>query len=220
LLGTIANVIAIIIGTLLGVKLSHRVNRTYTKATMRVLGIVTIILGVQMLMMFRGVFSPIAAVVLGGVIGQLLHIDKKIASAVGRFSDSNKSGKGFIAASVLFCIGPMSIIGSLEDGLRGNPSILLTKSGLDGVSSVVFGATFGIGVIFSALAVLALQGSITVLSSYAINFLTDSVISDLTATGGVLVLVIAANLLGIEKIKAENLLPSLLLAVLFSVFLT
>ena len=132
MLGTVVIVIAIIVGTLLGVKLSHRVNRTRTRAIIRILGIVAVILGVQMLMMFRGVFSPIAAIILGDVIGQLLHIDKMIALVAGTFSNSKRRANGIIAASVLFCVGPMSTIGSLEDGLRGNPGILLTKSGLEG----------------------------------------------------------------------------------------
>ena len=104
----------------------------------------------------------------------------------------------------------MSIVGSLEDGQRNNTSILLTKAGLDRLSSVALGATFGLGVIFSALLVFALQGSIALVSSYASVFLTQHLMGNLTATGGALVLAIAANLLGFGKVKVENLLPSFL----------
>ena len=213
------NVIAIVIGTLVGVKLGVKVQKRHTKIVMRILGLVTLILGAQMLLEFRGAV-PIIAVIVGGVIGHFLRIDARVNSFIARFSKSdNLAGKGFVTASVLFCVGPMSIIGPLEDGLRGNPGILLTKSGLDGVSSLIFGATFGIGVILSAVLVLILQGSITVFAGYASSVLTKSITADLTATGGALVLLIALTLLGFEKLKVENLLPALLFAAIFSAFL-
>lgn len=219
MLGTIVNTVAIIIGTLLGVALGIRVQKKYVKIVMKILGIITIFLGVQMLIEFRGLLAPFASLTFGGLAGYLLRIDRAINSFVVRFSRNNLGGRGFVTASVLFCVGPMSIVGSLEDGLRSNPSILLTKSGLDGISSVIFGATFGISVIFSAVLVFALQGSITIMSSYASASLTQYMMGNLTATGGVLVLMIAANLLGYERVKVENLLPSLFLVAMISNFL-
>jgi len=216
LLGTLVDTTAIIIGTLLGVSLGARIPQRCVKIIMRLLGLVTIVLGVQMLAEFSSVFAPILSLLIGSALGYFIHIDKTISNFVSRFSKHGQGGKGFVAASVLFCVGPMSIVGSLEDGLRNNPSILLTKAGLDGVSSVALGATFGIGVIFSALLVFALQGSITLVSSYASVFLTQQLLGNLTATGGALVLAIAANLLGFQKVKVENLLPSLVTIAILS----
>jgi uncharacterized membrane protein YqgA involved in biofilm formation len=216
LLGTFVNAIAIIIGTLLGASLGAKLQQRYVKIIMRLLGVITLILGVQMLAGFSSIVVPILSLLNGGAMGYSLHIDKAVTNFVSKFSKNGQGGRGFVAASVLFCVGPMSIVGSLEDGLHSNPSILLTKAGLDGVSSVVLSATFGIGVMLSALLVFALQGSITLASSQASSFLTQQLMSNLTTTGGSLVLVIAANLLGFDKFKVENLLPSLLIVTILS----
>jgi len=215
LLGTLVNTSAIIVGTFLGVSLGARIQQRYVKIVMRLLGLVTIVLGVQMITEFSNVVAPIISLLVGSALGYFIHIDRAISNFVYNFSKHGQSGKGFVTASVLFCVGPMSIVGSLEDGLRNNPNILLTKAGLDGVSSIALGATFGIGVIFSALLVFGLQGSLTLVSSYASIVLTQQLIGNLTATGGALVLAIATNLLGFGK-KVENLLPSLLIITIFS----
>lgn len=216
MLGTFVNAIAIIVGTLVGASLGAKIQERYSRIVMRFLGLVTMFLGVQMLAGFSNIIVPILSLLGGSALGYSLHIDRAINNFVSKLSKHGQGGRGFIVASVLFCVGPMSIIGSLEDGLHNNPSILLTKAGLDGVSSVALSATFGISVMLSALLVFLLQGSITLASTYASSFLTHQLVSNLTTTGGALVLVIAANLLGFDKLKVENLLPSLLMVAILS----
>lgn len=170
LLVTFVNVVAVTSGTLLEVSLGAMIQQRYVKVIMRLLGLAAVILGVQMLREFSSIFAPMLSLPIGSALGYFKYIDKALGSFVAKFSKHGQGVKGFVTASVLFCVGPMSMIGSLEDGLHNNPNILFTKAGLDGVSSVALGATFRIGAIFSALLVLAPQGSIPLVSSYAAAF--------------------------------------------------
>ncbi len=216
LLVTFVNVVAVTIGTLLGVSLGAMTQQRYVKVIMRLLGLAAVILGVQILAEFSSIVGPMLSLPIGSALGYFMYIDKALGSFVAKFSKYGQRVKGFVTTSVLFCVGPMSMIGSLEDLLHNNPNILFTKAGLDGVSSVALGATFRIGAIFSALLVLALQGSITLVSSYAAAFLTQHLRGNLTATGGALVLAIACSLLGFERVRVGNLLPSLLIVTILS----
>jgi uncharacterized membrane protein YqgA involved in biofilm formation len=162
----------------------------------------------------------IFSLVIGGLLGEFLKIEKrlenvgiwfqsKIPSKGGSFSD------GFVTASLVYCVGAMAIVGSLEDGLSGNPSTLFAKSILDGVSAVIFAATLGIGVAFSALPVFIYQGGITLLAGLLQPWLTETVISQMSLVGGILIFAIGINLLEIKKINVGNLLPSIFIPVLY-----
>jgi uncharacterized membrane protein YqgA involved in biofilm formation len=221
LLGTAANVTAIVFGTLLGLALRRRLPRRITSLSTQGLGLVTALIGAQMIISTQNVLIVLVSIVAGGVVGELIRIEDRLDAFGARIEKrfSRRRGtfaKAFVTSSLLYCIGPIAIIGALQDGLRGDYSILLTKSGLDGVASVAFASTLGIGVLFSALPVLAYQGSITIAASLLEPYLTTSVVNEMTATGGLLILGIALNLLQVAKIKVGNMLPAILVAAILA----
>jgi len=217
LLGTVVNVAAIAIGTLIGLALKQRLPERITSIVMQGLGLVTALIGVKMIIVTENVLVVLVSIVVGGVFGELLHIEARLdsfgAKVEAKFSrEKGTFAKAFITSSLLYCVGPMAILGALQDGLRGDYSILLTKSGLDGVASVAFASTLGVGVLFSAIPLALYQGGITVGASMLEPFLSSSIVNAMTATGGLLILGIALNILQVTKIRVGNLLPAILIA--------
>lgn len=217
LLGTVVNVAAIAIGTLIGLALKQRLPERITSIVMQGLGLVTALIGVKMIIVTENVFVVLVSIVVGGVFGELLYIEARLdafgAKVEAKFSrEKGTFAKAFVTSSLLYCVGPMAILGALQDGLRGDYSILLTKSGLDGVASVAFASTLGVGVLFSAIPLALYQGGITVGASMLEPFLSSSIVNAMTATGGLLILGIALNILQVTKIRVGNLLPAILIA--------
>ncbi|MFW6264772.1 MAG: DUF554 domain-containing protein [Bacillota bacterium] len=222
--GTIVNVVAIIVGSLLGIFFKERFPRKMQQTVMQGLGLAVILIGIQMALQTKNILIVIFSLVLGGVVGELIDIEKKLNN-VGEYIRKKFNSKddlfvqGFVQASLVFCVGAMAIMGSIQDGLNNDPTILYNKSMLDGFASIAFAATSGIGVAFSAIPVLLYQGGITLLSSTAEKFLSDAMITEMTATGGLLILAIGLNIMGLGKIKVGNLLPSLVFAILLTIFI-
>jgi hypothetical protein len=171
----------------------------------------------------ENILALIFSLIIGGIIGVRMNLDMqmehfgnwlkgKVKSKDTQFTD------GFVAASILFCVGAMAILGSLDEGIRDDRTVLFTKSILDGFASIALAASMGIGVAFSAIPIFIYQGAITILSGYTQNFFTPLMIQQLTAVGGLLIVGISMNILEIKKIKVTNLLPSLVLIVVFSLF--
>jgi hypothetical protein len=217
LLGTVVNVAAIAVGTLIGLALKQRLPERITSIVMQGLGLVTALIGVKMIIVTENVLVVLVSIVVGGVFGELLHIEARLdafgAKVEAKFSrEKGTFAKAFVTSSLLYCVGPMAILGALQDGLRGDYSILLTKSGLDGVASVAFASTLGVGVLFSAIPLALYQGGITVGASMLEPFLSSSIVNAMTATGGLLILGIALNILQVTKIRVGNLLPAILIA--------
>lgn len=217
LLGTAANVVAIVLGTFLGLMLKQKLPQRITAILTQGLGLVTALIGAKMMMTTENVLIVLVSIVAGGVVGELIHIEGRLdafgAGVEKKFSRQRGTfAKAFVTSSLLYCVGPMAILGALQDGLRGDFTILLTKSGLDGIASVAFASTLGIGVLFSALPVLAYQGGITIGASLLEPYLTTSIVNEMTATGGLLILGIALNILRVTKIKIGNMLPAILVA--------
>lgn len=221
--GTIINSFAIIVGSIVGVLFQHKFPKKIQLIVFQGLGLSTILIGLQMALKVENVLTLIFSLLIGGIIGESLNLDlqmekfgdwlkSKVKSKDTQFTD------GFVAASVLFCVGAMAILGSLDEGIRGDRTVLLTKSILDGFAAIALSASMGIGVAFSAIPIFLYQGAITLLSSYTQNFFTPLMIHQLTAVGGLLIVGISFNLLEIKEIKVTNLLPSLILIVLFSLF--
>jgi len=163
----------------------------------------------------------IFSLIIGGVIGETINIDlriealsNKLKRAVG--SKSNTFTEGLLTAFLLFCVGSMAILGSINEGIRGDHSLLLTKSILDGFSAIALASTFGVGVIFSTIPLLIYQGSITLFANAFQKLFSPVIINELTAVGGLLIVGIGLNLLEIKKIKVTNLLPALLIAILLA----
>jgi len=221
MLGTLANVAAIVVGTLAGFALKQRLPERVGSIVMQGLALVTALIGISMMIDTQNVLVVLVSMVVGGVFGELLRIEERLdrlgARVEERFSKEHGTfAKAFVTTTLLYCIGPLAIVGALQDGLRGDFSILLTKSMMDGIASVAFASTLGIGVLFSALTVGAYQGGITIGASLLQPYLTSAMITEMTATGGLLILAIAMNLLGIAKIRVGNLLPAILVAAILS----
>jgi len=216
--GTIVNVISIILGSVLGLLFKKGIPERYSRTIMQGLGLAILLVGISMALQTKQVLVVILSLVLGALTGEFLNIEGGLAS-LGKWLESKLSGaagdvgRAFVTASLVFCVGAMAIMGSIEDGLNHNPHILYIKSALDGVSSVVFASTMGLGVIFSAIPVLLYQGSITLLAWTVKDFLGPDVIAEMTATGGLLILGIALNILNITDIKVGNLLPAIFYAI-------
>ncbi|MEN2984159.1 MAG: DUF554 domain-containing protein [Dictyoglomaceae bacterium] len=218
-MGTIINSIAVFIGSIIGLILKERFSESMRKLLMDALGLVCIPLGLQMTLKGEKFLHLVFSLVLGGILGELIRLDdifKKISNKVEeKFSrEKGNFAKGFLTASLLYCIGPMTIMGSIQDGLGQTPTILLTKSLLDGTASIALASALGIGVAFSSLSVLFVQGFITLLAHYISPILTNLAVQEMSAVGGILVLGIALNLLEIKNIKVANLLPSLVFIIL------
>jgi hypothetical protein len=169
----------------------------------------------------KGTLVVIFSLVIGGIIGEILRVESRLEGfgelIQKRFgSDDGLFVQGFVQSSLIYCVGAMAIMGAIQDGLNNDPSILFTKSLLDGTASVAFSATFGIGVLFSSIPVLLYQGSITLLASWAQKILNQDVVAMMTATGGLLIMAIGLNMLLSAKIKIGNLLPSIFVAIVIA----
>ncbi|ETT50254.1 hypothetical protein C162_11806 [Paenibacillus sp. FSL R7-269] len=226
LLGAIVNGIAIIAGTLLG-KLLERIPESMKNTVMQAIGLALMLLGVQMGLKSGNFLIVILSLVIGAVAGEWINIEGKFTRAgdwlerrVGAGGQGSIS-LGFVTASLVFVVGAMAILGALDSGIKGNHEILYAKSIMDGFIAIILTSTLGIGVMFSAIPVVMYQGAIALLATQITRFVPDALLNDciaeMTATGGVMIIGIGLNLLGITKIKVANLLPGILMAVLLVV---
>ncbi len=221
MLGTAFNVSAIVIGTLVGLAIRRRLPERMNSIAVQALGLVTALIGVKMMITTENLLIVLVSMVIGGVVGELLGVEARLegfgAKVEAKFSkEGGTFAKAFVTSSLLYCVGPMAIIGSLQDGLTGDFTILLTKSGLDGVASIAFASTLGVGVLFSAVPVALYQGAITIGASMLEPYLTSRMINEMTAIGGLLIVGIALNILQVARIKVGNLLPAILVIAMLS----
>jgi len=221
--GTIVNVIAIIAGSSIGFILKNKFPEKVNNIIMQALGLCSLLIGMQMALKTANILLVIFSLVIGGIVGELIGLEdglekigKKLKTKFSGKVSSKRFVEGFITTSLLFCVGSMAIVGSLQEGLNGNPELLYTKSLLDGITSIAFSAAMGLGVMFSAIPTFLYQGGITLLAHLIRDFLTLEVINEITGVGGILVLGIGFNLLELKKIKVGNLLPSLLIVFLLA----
>lgn len=233
-LGTIVNTAAVIVGGIAGTLVKSGLGKKYKDIVMQAIGLSVIIIGISGAL--QGIYQVtqagqldrqyitimIISLVVGGIVGELTGIEDKLDRLgnwfQNRFSKGNGSfSDGFVTASLVFCVGAMAIVGSLEDGLSGDTATLFAKSVLDGVAALVFASTLGIGVAFAALPVLLYQGSITLLAGVLKPWLTSVVVSQISVTGGVLIMAIGLNLLGIIKVKVGNLLPAVFVPIIYQI---
>lgn len=215
--GFILNTATVLLGGFLGVLVGGKLHDKYKSIVLNGLGLITILIGIKMALKTGEVMIVVGSIVLGGLLGQFLHIEEKIEQ-IGEFlkRKANSKGKnfvlGFVTASLLFCVGPMTVVGSFEDGLYGKSELIYVKSIMDMFAGMALAAALGSGVIFSAIFVFIFQGALTLFAQYFSNFLSEPVVNEMSATGGVMLLGIAINLLGLKKIKVGNYLPALVLA--------
>lgn len=220
--GTLVNGIAIIVGSFIGIFLKSGFIKAKSKAIMGALGLSTLIIGFQAVIDYTNVLLLIVALALGVLMGEFLKLDDHInhfAFALEkRFAKGSDStfAQGFVTASILFGVGAMAIVGSLESGLRQNETILYTKSLLDFISSIVFASTYGWGVLFSAFVIVIYQGAITLLSTFVAPVMTDMLITDISAVGSALIIAIGLNMLEMTKLKLANFLPAIVVMIVLS----
>lgn len=223
MIGTLLNTVAILVGGGFGMLLGSRLSPKLKQTVVAGLGLFTLVFGISMFLKTQNSLIVLGALVLGTILGEVIKLEEGVAY-LGEKLEKRFNGaegiegrerfiKGFLTASLLFCIGPMAILGSIEDGLTGNFNTLAVKSILDGITAMAFASTLGVGVLFSAPLVLLYQGAITLLAAQLQNITTASMMNELTATGGVILMGIAiSGLLEIKKIRTASFLPALVLA--------
>ena len=219
MLGVLINVITVIVGSLVGLLFKKGIPERVSNAAMIGLGVCTVYIGISGSLCGENVLILIVAVVLGAVSGTLLNID----GAINRLAESveskfKKEGKqpsvaeGLVSSTLLFCVGSMTVTGSIQAGLTGDNSVLITKAALDLVSSMMLASSLGIGVLLSAGTVFLIQGGLVLLAGVISPFMTAGAINEMTCAGSLLIIMIGTNLMGITKIKVADYLPAILFA--------
>ena len=224
MIGTLINVAAIVAGSLLGLLLRKGLKKSIADVVMQGLGLCVILIGLSGALKSENTLLVILSMVVGGVIGAAIDIEKRL-NDLGEFAQrklirgaeagDNSFAQGFVTASLVFCVGAMAVVGALDSGIRGDHSTLIAKAALDGVSSVIFASTLGSGVMLSAVAVLVYQGAIALLGNLVAPLLSDVVIREMSAVGGLLILGVGVNMLLKSKISVANLLPAIFVPFLY-----
>ena len=215
--GTAINVVAVLAGGSIGALVGTRLPARMRETAMRTIGLITILIGVSNFLETDDLLVPLVSVILGFVIGEALNLDNALRRFGGslqrRFSKGKSPfGRAFVTTSLVFCVGPLTILGSLEDGLTGDYRLLALKSALDFVVSVSFASVLGWGVLLSAGTVLLVQGTLTLSAGLLEGVVTEPMIGATTATGGVLILGLGLVLLELKEVRVANMLPALLVA--------
>ena len=219
MLGTLVNALAIIAGSLVGLFFSKGIADNYRDIIMNGVGLSVILIGIKSALVSGDLMVVIFSVILGALLGEAARIEARL-EALGKYlekkvaaksSDTSSFARGFVTASLVFCVGSMAIVGSLESGLTGNHQTLFAKSVLDGVTSVIFASAMGLGVMFSGAAVFLYQGLITMTAVFMKNFLVPETISQMSSVGGLLIMALGFNMLKITTIRVGNLIPGIFL---------
>lgn len=223
MIGTLINVAAILLGSALGLLLKRRFRQSMANVVMQGLGLCVTLIGLKGALATDNTLLMILSIVLGGVLGSLIGIDRRL-NQLGQYAQRklvrNSNGENtfataFVTASLVFCVGAMAVVGALDSGIRGDHSTLIAKSALDGVASIVFASTLGPGVMLSAVPVLIYQGSIALLGTLIAPLLSDVVVREMSAVGGLLIIGIGLNMLLKSEIKVADLLPAILIPFLY-----
>ena len=232
MIAVFVNCATVIVGSLLGCLFARKITKAFSDVVSTGAGIISLMLGLQMAMKYDSIICLALCLILGGLLGTLIDIDgailkfgKKLEGLVSRKKQDpatnatadTRSQKNFafafLNASVLFCVGSMAILGSFQAGIDHDYTLIFTKSILDGFMAIVFAASMGIGTLFSFIAILVYQGALTLLSSFIAPYISDLMLTELTACGGAMIIMIGFNLLSIKNIKTANFLPGLLFVV-------
>ena len=218
MLGVLINCITVIIGSIIGMTFKNKISKKITDGIMMGIGLCTIYIGIDGTLKGDNTIVLIVAMSLGAFIGFMLDIDNKINSfanfATQKFKndDRTNAAEGFVTACLIFCVGSMTLVGSIQAGVSGDNTMLITKSILDLISSLALASTFGIGVLLSTLFVLIFQGGLVLISSFAGNFLSLSMQNEMICTGSVIIIGLGLNIIGVTKIKVANYIPAIFIA--------
>ena len=234
MVGTLVNAGAVIVGSAVGLLIHSRLPQKMINIVFQAIGLFTMTIGISMSLRSENIILMVISIVLGTIIGQGIDIDKRLRKLSdylhGKFSkkrktnesgdttDSSRFTEGLITASMLFCVGSMSILGSIEDGMGEPPNLLYTKSIMDGIASIALAASFGICIAFSSIPMLIYQGGLTLFATFIMRYMSEPMRNDMTAVGGVLLIGLGLSILKIKDINVINMLPALIVIVILSYF--
>ena len=225
MLGVAVNALAILAGSLMGALFKKGIPERLTKHIMSGIALCVIYIGISGALKGENTLVLVISTALGGIIGELIDIDRHLSSLGERIGRRFKNGggasvgEGFVTGTLVFCVGAMAIVGSLQSGLTGNHETLFTKALLDGISSLVFAATMGFGVALSGVSIFIYQGVIVLLAGLLSPLLSDYIIAEMTCAGSLLIIGLGLNMLGITKIKVANFLPAIFLPIALCQFM-
>ena len=225
MLGVIVNSLAIVVGGLIGLVLKHGLSERLKVVVMQGIGLSVIVIGLSGALKSESMLLLVLSLALGGLIGSLLQIEYRLDMLGLKIEKKFKGkeegsfSKGFVTASLVYCVGAMAIVGSIEAGVSGNYDTLYVKSLLDGVTAIVFAATLGFGVLFSSISVFIYQGVIVVLGMLLGDYMPAILITEMSAVGSVLIMAIGINVLEIKRIHVGDLLPAVLIPIVYYLFL-
>lgn len=220
MLGTIVNCLAIIGGSLVGILFRNGIPEKYNKTVMQAIGLSVILIGMKSALGCNDLLIIIISLAVGSLIGEWIGIETYLEQ-LGDFLETRFSktstgfSTGFVTASLMYCVGSMAIVGSLESGLSGNHATLFAKAALDGITSIILSSSLGIGVLFAAVPVLVYQGAITMMAGLLKPLLIPAVVSQMSATGGLLIVALGFNMIRERKLKVGNMLPAIFLPLIY-----
>lgn len=217
-LGSIVNALSVIIGSIIGIYFGSFLSEKIRKAVFQIIGLFTLALGMQMSLKTNQFLILLVSLITGTIIGESLSIEKSIESLSNKLkiklqSENKLFSEGLITAFLLYCVGSMTFVGSIEEGIHQERTLMYTKSLMDGITSILLASSFGTGVLFSAIPLLIFQSALTLGAHYFESYLHPELITEISAVGGVIIIGIGLNILEITKIKVSNMLPALLLII-------
>ncbi len=223
MVGTLVNTATVIVGAGIGMLVGERLPERFKTTIITALGLITLWIGVTMVVEGQKPLLIVISVVAGAILGEILRLDRRVEQFAEwlRLRVRSRAPQfvlGFVTASLLFCVGPMTVVGSLEDGLKGDATLLVTKAIMDGFAAMALASSLGAGVLFSFLTVLIVQGGLTLLGSQMQFALEPGVLRPMTAVGGILILGLALRLLQIKPVPVANLLPALVIIIPLAYF--
>jgi uncharacterized membrane protein YqgA involved in biofilm formation len=220
MIGTLVNTAAVIIGGLIGLVLKKRMPDRVTTIYFQAIGLFTLAIGASMAVSMEKILIVVSSLALGSLLGEWCDLERgveklseylKVRFKIG----SEKFSEGLVTSFLLFCVGSMTILGTIQEGTGGSPDLLFTKSTMDFFSAILLASAMGVGVLFSSIPLFIFQAAITIIARYAASFFTEDIILGLTNVGGILLIGLGINILGIKKLRIMNMLPSLVVVVLF-----
>lgn len=220
MLGTIVNSLAIIVGGLVGFFFKNVISKKLSESLLKASAMAVLAVGIKLTLKGDNLTLLIISIIVGTFIGELIDIESKLDNLGAKIESKIKNKEsnvtqGFVSCTLVFCVGSMAIVGSIQSGLTGNHEILFSKALLDGIISITMAVSMGIGVVFSSISVFIYQGTITLLAQFLQTILHDVVVNEMTSIGGVLIMVISLNFLEIKRIKVGNMLPAIFIPIIY-----
>ncbi len=220
MLGAIVNTLTVLIGGALGLLLKKGISERFSDIIMKGIALCVLFIGISGSLTGSNIIISIVCIVLGGLIGEAIGLEAGVTKIGDKLQEKFSKGdgqssisKGFVTASLVFCVGAMTIVGALQSGIEGDHSTQFTKAILDGIGAIVFASSLGAGVLLSAGTVLVIQGGITLLAQWIAPLLTDVIIAQMTNIGSILIMGLALNMLGLTKLKVMNYVPAIILPI-------